>query len=397
MSLKFKLVKEDQEEGNYHRVVDFKAGSGGWTPFLPAWRHDRQFSEDTYGGHEPIAETYVKLTLDKLREIDSEGALQRQYILEHLKPVDGVLSLPLIRLCMKEGQTVSSEDIRYLSCLFPPPPYLAATIPFLFYYKEKMNEQGKPVPNLREAALEPVPSSFYLDFVEKFMDQVGSSYTGDLAMVVPPLFKASEVPRLLKAYRDHGAPLGILDSFGSSTYELYPVLRALRGTGAKGKSYSFPELYGEDHAFYAFDTKPYVGMKPEVAATHLIQTMGGYSSFGPRRSVKSFPFKKPGVPPQPQKPPRVLVPNEISYSRADVEGATDPITRWAESVAPQVRKPWLDYYLRSRFAAEGEVKIAMNMREWAIEGHLSQRLNKKGLISKELARVRKGNRRLLGP
>jgi hypothetical protein len=399
MALRIKLDKEHREKNDYHRSVSFGIGSGGWSPLLPAWRNDMTLPASPPRGWEPVSEVYVKLTLDRLREIDGDKDLQSTFIRDQLKPEDGTLGLPILRLCLRKGQKLTDADIQYLCCLFPPPPYVTATAPFLFHYEEKQNELGKSVPNLRESALEPVDPDDYTKFVERFIARAGPSFSRELALCVPPNFTPSDIPRLLKAYRDYGAPLAIVDAFGSSTYDLYPVIRGLKGVGAKGKSYSLQELFGDHHAFYAFDSKPYVGLKGDVAASHLLQLDGGYSSFGPRHTVRTMIKKPPpGVRAPPPKPPRVMVPNAIAYCRADSSGdPTGPIQRWAARAAPGIKKPWMDSYLRNRFAAESVVRIAQSMSAWSTEGRLTAALDRRPLIAKELGRLRKTNRRLLDP
>jgi hypothetical protein len=76
---------------------------------------------------------------------------------------------------------------------------------------------------------------------------------------------------------------------------------------------------------------------------------------------------------------------------------TDPISKWAAKVAPEIKRPWLDYTLRSRFTAEAIVAVALNMAGWAAENKLSDRLDRRRIIRNELGRVRKLNRKLLDP
>ena len=407
MTLQLKVAEEQSAKGDYHRTVRFRSGSGSWKTLLPTWPHGWDLPPKPPKEWNPVAEVYVKVTLDQLREIDDDAELQTKFINRKLKPADGTVGLPIVRLCLKKGQQVKDKDIQYLCCLFPPPPYLTAGVPFLFYYEYKLDdkghivldEKGKPVPELREAALDPMNPQDYMDFAERFISQAGPSYSRELALGLPLNFTAMEVPRLLKAYRDYGAPLAIVDAFGGPTYDRYPEMRALKGIGSKGKTYSLRELFGEDHAFYALDSKPYVGVKGDVAATHLLQLVGGYSSFGPRHTNTTM-VKKPedGDRPPPPKPPRVLVPNEIAYCRAGKSTlVTDPISKWAAKVAPEIKRPWLDYTLRSRFTAEAIVAVALNMAGWAAENKLSDRLDRRRIIRNELGRVRKLNRKLLDP
>jgi hypothetical protein len=397
--LRIKLDNEDRDNGDYHRSVSFATNSSGWSALLPSWRNELPLPAPPPRGWYPVSEVYVKLTLDKLREIDGDKDLQSAFIRDHLRPLDGTLGLPILRLCLRKGQEVTESDIQYLCCLFPPPPCLTATVPFLFRYENKENERGESVPNLRESSLEPVDPDEYLAFVERFIARAGPSYSRELAIGVPPNFTPGDVPRLLRAYRDYGSPLAIVDAFGSTTYELYPVVRSLKGVGSKGKSYSLQELFGDNHAFYALDSKPYVSLKGDVAASHLLQLDGGYSSFGPRHTVRTL-IKKPapGVMPPPPNPPRVLVPSAIAYCRADSPGnPTGALVRWASKAAPGIKKPWMDPNLRSRFSGESVVRVAQAMSAWSSAGRLTAALDRRRLIAKELGRLRKTNRRLLDP
>lgn len=389
---------KEQRAKDYHRTVQFKTGSDGWSTLLPTWRNEWDLPAKPPKGWDPVSEIYVKMTLDELRAIDGDHDAQSQFVNRKLKPTEGAYGLPVLRLCIRKGQSITDDDIRYLCCLFPPPPYLVATVPLLFHYENKTNERGKPAPNLRERDLEPVSADFQIAFAERFIAAAGPSYKRELALTVPPNFTPNDVPRLLKAYRDYGAPLAVIDAFGNATYDSYLLVRSLKGIGAKGKTYSLLELFGENHAFYAFDSKPYVGMRGDVAASHLVQLMGGYSSFGPRYTTRTMIKPVPtGQRPPPAKPTRVLVPNEIAYCRASSPTATGPISAWAAKVAPGFREPWTDYDLRRRFAAEGGVRVAISVNAWSAENRLSASLDKRRVIAKELAMVRKMNRRLLDP
>jgi hypothetical protein len=89
MTLQLKVAEEQSAKGDYHRTARFRSGSGSWKTLLPTWPHGWDLPPKPPKEWNPVAEVYVKVTLDQLREIDDDAELQTKFINRKLKPADG--------------------------------------------------------------------------------------------------------------------------------------------------------------------------------------------------------------------------------------------------------------------------------------------------------------------
>jgi len=378
MTIDFQLLAEERSGGNYFRTVDFRVGSGPFSRFLPTWKNGVPLPKKVEPWWRPLSEIYAKISLAKLRSIDSDTGEQAKFIKDFLTPQAGTVGLPVLNLLLEPGDRISDADVEYLAALSAPPGTVGAVAPLLYNFHYTSVGVARPH--------EPADPDKYLSFVERFLSFAAASNSSQVQIMLPTNMPFSKVGRLLTLYRDVDASLLMVDAFGTTVHEKWPQVRKIIGVGEKG-THSLREKRGEKFALYAFDTKASTGRGPKVAAQRLVRLDGGYSSFGPLRNNRTMVTDPPKVPP----PPRLFVPSDVAFWRGNIHGAISNFGTWCAAdgtVAKATPTSILRHTLHS------SIRVAREMGDWATSGALQRELDKRSTIRAELKRVRRDNGRI---
>ena len=380
-----RLVREVSSAGDYHRSVNFRVGSDAWKPLLPTWNNRIPAIRSQKECSPSLTELYSPITLEELREVDSDDVAQASLIRRLLTPQAGIDGLAVMKVLVTEGDRVTDTDLRYLVDLLPPPGCPLTAVPLVYHYHM--------TPTGRARADRPVDLDRYFDVCKRFLEFSASKPANhNLALTVPSNVPHSRIPDLLRLYKDIKTPIAIIDAFGSTTRDRYPQLRALTGDGiafGKGKFSNLKEKHGENFAVYSFDSKPSSGRADVVAAQNLLQLDAGYSSFGPLRSPRTMIKRSPTTPPP--KPPRILAHDKLCYQRSNLPGALDDLRQWHVKRNTGRRTATEILADRRCFENESIIHAARALDVWAASGTLSKELGKKNLIATDLKLLRRRN------
>ena len=74
--MEIRLVREVSSAGDYHRSVNFRVGSGAWKALLPTWNNRIPAIRSQKECSPSLIELYAPVTLEELREVDSDNVAQ---------------------------------------------------------------------------------------------------------------------------------------------------------------------------------------------------------------------------------------------------------------------------------------------------------------------------------
>jgi hypothetical protein len=381
MSLDVKLLREEKGDSNFLRVLDYRVGSGPWTRLLPSWNNELIPPSRPAVWWTPIVEIFAPITLQDLREIDNDAVKQANFIKRYLTARGGAQGLPVIKLLVSPTDHVSEKDIEYLVHLMPPPGCIVPTAPLV--YRFHLGQTGRIV---EDGGIDP---SRYLTFADSFVRKQLDGGANILGLTMPSNFSHNHVEALLRVYKDCATPLAIIDAFGQSTREKYAQIKALIGVGKTPTGgLGLQQKHGKNFALYAFDTKPYSGIGDMVTALNALQLNNGFSSVGPRHTVKMMVKRRKNAPP---KPPRILVPKDIAYARATVPGALADLRQFCQNEKGGSVSDAEALSLRRRHENYGLIRISKDMADWALSGELANQLKRRQNIAKDLGLVKRRN------
>ena len=207
-----------------------------------------------------LNECYVDLTLDKLRELDSDTYAQDQYILSRSKFLDkGLINVVVIKLMLNEGETLETGDYEYLNNLLAWRRNDIYLMPLLEY--------GKSVPRQQRI-------DGYLSFVDQ-MIQDRTSWIGDntpIGMSIPDYIPRPIVEVLFNKYGDCGATFVGLD-FNNNRMD-----KPSDKTGIVVRH--FRQCKEEKTFLYGINVKPYK-KGADIAAWDIYMSHGSFNAIGP--------------------------------------------------------------------------------------------------------------------
>lgn len=384
------LNNEYIENDNYYRLTKFRIGTGKFVRPLPALDnfgrlHSGIRQEIDY---HPFIESYVAITLDGLMAIDSIRENQRAFVDRNMVSREYGNLFTFFKVLLRADESIADTHIRYLCSLLSAPENSMIITPLLYRYH--YTESG------RISIDSPIDKDTYFDFTKKFLDLVIGE-RDEVGIMLPFNITMTQIPGLLKLYKDFKTPLSVIDEAGKTNSDMYLQLRSLIGFG-NTESYNLIQKHGEKFMLYSFDAKPHRGRKDSVPATNILQFDNGFGSYGPRHTVKmriSRDFSNPNEPSQAVLP-RIYHHPEYSYVRPEREDIKTDFTSWLDSHNIDHSIPYeklvRNYKKDYDFMRQRDSTIEFNTL--VEENQLDEKLTNTSSISEEIRRIKRNNRKM---
>jgi hypothetical protein len=388
MSLDIRLRDLYRERDNYFRITEFRTGTGQFQLVSPALDNKKPLharfrsAVPTY----IFTESYVKVTTDKLRQIDGNRDLQRQFVLENLVAYQESNLLVFLKVLLKEGEKFSGNFVSHIIDILSAPENTIIIPPLLYNFK--VSKSGRLIPTA------PVEPQSYLDFLRELLGSLSSQGIKQVGINVPSNIPRSSVPEILALFKDFDTPTAILDANGKTNVDSFLIQRSLVGIGSDN-SYNLRQKQDEKYMLYSFDSKPYRGRGDIVPAMNVLQLDSGFSTFGSRHTIRMKP--PPTPPPGVELPSRILYNQEYSYYKTTVPDAIEAFKHWREenNIQDQVPlRPQIERYKRD-YEYLGLSESIGKLYEYAGEGTLDKELSSHQHITKILERIKKNNKKML--
>jgi len=289
------------------KYASIKIGSGKYIPFLPSINPYRIKTQTLNNLNEIPIENYIQITLDQLRDMDSDQKKQSAFITEKLYVNTGHPTFFIAKILIKPTQKLVDKDIEYIVDLLKNSSNDLMIPPLIYNYYT--TEPSEKFPNGQDRPSDPIDTETYLTFLKTFIAISKQRKIENFGLMFPSNFDYTSTDKLLAAYKDCETKLAFIDSRGNKTSQLEPQINKL--TSVSSKLYTLAEKNDEKFALYSFDSVPYTARREIAPAHNVLEYLYGFSSFGPRHTVRiSFPTKTPTSPPN---PPRLYEESEYGY------------------------------------------------------------------------------------
>ncbi len=376
-------IKEIYNEDDlFSKVAEMKIGSTDTFNVLPA--ASSKIRPDTIEKvkEKILVENYITITLADLREMDSDHKKQETFIKNKVK-VSSNYPFIALKLLIKKGEKIESNDVEYMVDLLKSPLNIFIASPLIYYYWQ--GKKGRIVVG------DQIPMDTYLGVIDTFLKRLKEGHKIDeCAMTVPANVARASVKLLLDKYKDMKTQIALIDLNGKTAINIYPIINALTvGATGKAKEYTLPEKNGEDYMLYAFDAVPYnFSSKGIMPAKDILQYAMGFSSFGPRHTIK---FNIEGPPPPDN--PKVYEPKRYTYlnnKHTDYAGEIKKLDDWINTNFGKGEHKRSNYVKDYNFTKQ--VGSANEILESVREKELGKVLQKKTDIAEYLEIIKRYNK-----
>lgn len=289
------------------KYISLRIGSGKYIPLLPAVNPYKIKSATLSSLQDVPIENYIPITLEQLRLMDSSQEKQRAFINEKLCVDSGHTSFFVARLLVKGDQKIEHKDIEYIVDLLNFPSNDLMVVPTIYhYYTTKPTEK---FPYKVNKPTDPLNAEDYLAFVKSFISVAKERGVEHLGLMFQSNLDYNSTDKLLSLYKDSETKIAFVDGRGNKISELWPQINRLTSKG-DGKAYTLREKNGEKFALYSFDAAPYTARREVAPAHNVLGYLYGFSSFGPRHTIR---MKFNGKTQKKPNPPRLYNEDEIGY------------------------------------------------------------------------------------
>lgn len=377
----------DESNDNFFKSAEIRAGSGNYFKLMPLVNsrltlHDRLIPNDK---KVTIAECYMEITKEKLNEIDSDRDKQRKFVMSKFGNIDYDHILIIPKILLLEGETINRNEMRYLINLMSFPGNMIYVSPLFYHYK--YSEKG------RISKGNQVDVDAFFSMTKIFLDELTNDSVNQVGLSLQFNVLGSKIPTLLDIYKDFSTPFALLDGAGKSNVDNYLQIKYL--TSKAENSYGLPQKQNENYVLYSFDSKQTRGRKEVTPALNILQLNEGFSSFGPRHTIK---FKRreadPPEKPKPQYVPKIFYRDHISYSKHNVENPKNAFLEWLErqgvgidkEYEKQVRTYVADYEYFNIF------EVTEKLNEGVSQGGVDSVISGVEEVKSEVKKIRKNNR-----
>lgn len=333
-----KIESEDTSNNNFFRYARLQIGSGPYFPSLPALGskiiiHNEMIHE---ASENRLVECYLKITKEKLDEMDSDRESQREFIENNFANAYGGNFFIIPKILLREGDTFTDHEMQYLVNLLSFPGNFIPVAPLFYIYD--LTDKGHV--SIKKA----IDEKNYFQLIGRLLDKLKSDSSNTVGLMVQSNISASKIPELLKLYKDFSTPISFLDGSGRSCIDDYLQIRTLT---KEPNTYNLREKHGENFMLYSFDSKPYRGKGDITPAINILQYNAGFSSFGPRHTVRNRPIPPP-PPNQERLPyiPRIFYKEHFAYSKHEVQSSKDSFLSWLRSNQIEVEDRYESYVKR---------------------------------------------------
>ncbi len=385
-----KLDNEYTENDNYYRLTKFRIGTGQFHRPLPGLDNfgrihsniRRQFD------YHPFIESYVHITLEELLSIDSVRENQRMFVDRNMVSRENGNLFTFFKILLRSDESISVKHIEYINSLLSAPENSLVITPLLYRYH--LSEKG------RISIDSPVEKDTYFDFTRNFLEIIAGE-RDEVGIMLPFNITMTQIPELLGLYKDFKTPFSAIDEAGKTNSDMYLQLRSLIGFGDSG-SYNLIQKHGEEFMLYSFDAKPYRGRKVSVPATNILQFDNGFSSYGPRHSVKMKITRDSQNQNGPAQTilPRIYHHPMYSYVRPEKEDIRNDFISWINANNIDNSLPFENLVRNYRkdfdFVKQMDSALELNMLVEANE--LDRKLTNNSSIVDEVKKIKRNNRKM---
>lgn len=321
--IEIKIENVYNQNDLYTKLANIKIGSGNFIPLYPAANPKGVRSNTLKLIKVPIPlENYVKITLDKLREMDSDKQKQSDFITEKFVMHPGSICFFVTKLLVKESQKITDKDIDYLVDLLNFHSNDIMVPPLVYHYYNT-----KPSPRFKSGLDQPtigIDTGSYLSFLKTFLEKSKQRNINSFALTLPNNFPHDKLDDLLNVYKDYDTKIVLIDAKGGKAAMMEPNISKI--TSSKEKGYTLPQKNGEKFVLYSFDCLPFTAHRQELApGENVLQYLSAFNSFGPRHTVHIVSNDGP------EHPPRLYKEEELSYVRHDSKsyaGEKNDLSAW---------------------------------------------------------------------
>lgn len=210
-----------------------------------------------------LNECYIDLSLNKLRELDSDRSAQDQYILSRSKFLNNnLINVLMVKLRVEGNQTLVDADYEYLNSLLSWSRNDIYVMPLLEFEDKKRTDRVE----------------MYDSFVKRMLEEKKSWISDDvnIGMSIPQIYPRRNIADLFKLYSDE-APTFIAVDFNNSRMD---KPSDITGTLLK----HFNTLKEEKFFMYGVNVKPYKRGAENTSAWDIYMVHGAFNAIGPTHS-----------------------------------------------------------------------------------------------------------------
>lgn len=210
-----------------------------------------------------LNECYIDLSLNKLRELDSDRSAQDQYILNRSKFLNNnLINVLMVKLRVEGNQTLVDADYEYLNSLLSWSRNDIYVMPLLEFEDKKRTDRVE----------------MYDSFVKRMLEEKKSWISDDvnIGMSIPQIYPRRNIADLFKLYSDE-APTFIAVDFNNSRMD---KPSDITGTLLK----HFNTLKEEKFFMYGVNVKPYKRGAENTSAWDIYMVHGAFNAIGPTHS-----------------------------------------------------------------------------------------------------------------
>ena len=257
-----------------------------------------------------INECYIDLTLDKLRDIDSDKYAQKEYILSRAKFLErNYLNVFIVKLMIGNNQKLVKADYEYLNNLLGWSMNSIYVMPTLEFDESIPREKHIPLYNTFMDNMLAVKKEFYLDKI-------------NVGAMVPSFYPQRRIESLLDKYEmNRSDPIFIAVDFNNSRIDSRPG-------DVVNKIHAYLDGKGVEKTFlYGVNVKPYKKGETIASALDVHSVHMSFNSVGPTHSkprkvqILSKDWASAG---------KIYQHYDYSYHRLDETSVRDEYIAWME-------------------------------------------------------------------
>ncbi|WP_400236449.1 hypothetical protein [Methanomethylophilus alvi] len=210
-----------------------------------------------------LNECYIDLSLNKLRELDSDRYAQDQYILSRSKFLDrNLINVLMVKLRIEGDQTLCDDDYEYLNSLLSWSRNDIYVMPLLEFDDKKRTDRVE----------------IYDDFVKRMLLEKKSwiSDSINIGMSIPQIYPRRNISDLFRLYSDEN-PTFVAVDFNNSRMD---KPSDITGTLLK----HFITMKEEKFFMYGVNVKPYKRGAENTSAWDIYMVHGAFNAIGPTHS-----------------------------------------------------------------------------------------------------------------